>query len=136
MQSHVVSSKAQKKSAAMRLSAAPTSGAPPSLLGRLSTAMFGSRGSAATESASSTSEKPNRSYGFSTQNAAIFTDKTSEDLYRYKNLSSSYMRSSSPDRDEEDKPAPAIVEKDSDNEGSDNDSGAATSRKPRRGSKK
>lgn len=32
----------------------------------------------------------------------MYTDKTSEDLYKFKNLSSDYMRSASPTREDED----------------------------------
>lgn len=43
-----------------------------------------------------------RSYGFATSNLSNFSDQHSEDLYRYKNISSDYMRESSPTRDDHD----------------------------------
>ena len=42
-----------------------------------------------------------RSYGFATSNLSHFSDQNSEDLYRYKNISSDYMRETSPTRDED-----------------------------------
>jgi hypothetical protein len=139
MKSHVVTSKA-RKTAALKSSGAQTNQSP-SIFSRLSSAMFGATTSEPTESGAGAAEKPKRSYGFATRNLALYSDKNSEELYRYKNLSSSYMRSSSPTRDnddEEDKPAAASTtdKKDSDNEGSDKDSGDSSKRRPRRGSKK
>lgn len=46
-----------------------------------------------------------RTYGFATSNLNNFSDQHSEDLYRYKNISSDYMRETSPIRDEHDRPA-------------------------------
>jgi hypothetical protein len=45
-----------------------------------------------------------RSYGFATSNLSHVSDQNSEDLYRYKNISSDYMRETSPTRDD-DQPA-------------------------------
>ncbi|CAF0741925.1 unnamed protein product [Adineta steineri] len=44
---------------------------------------------------------PKRHYGFATSNLSHFSDQHSEDLYRYKNISSSYMRGTSPERDDD-----------------------------------
>lgn len=48
-----------------------------------------------------------RSYGFATSNLGHFSDQHSEDLYRYKNISSDYMRESSPPRNDDDRLATA-----------------------------
>jgi len=106
--------------------------------------LFGSSDRAAPESEASAVEKSakpeesKRGYGFATRNVAFYTDKSSEDLYRYKNLSSNYMRSSSPTRkeDNEDKSttASAIEILDSDDEESDEKS-ASSSRRERRSKK-
>ena len=48
-----------------------------------------------------------RSYGFATSNLGNFSDQHSEDLYRYKNISSDYMRESSPPRNDDDRSATA-----------------------------
>jgi hypothetical protein len=45
-----------------------------------------------------------RGYGFATSNVSHYSDHHSENLYRYKNISSDYMRETSPTRDD-DKPA-------------------------------
>lgn len=42
-----------------------------------------------------------RNYGFATSNLSLFSDQHSEDLYRYKNMSSDYMREESPPRTED-----------------------------------
>jgi hypothetical protein len=42
-----------------------------------------------------------RGYGFATSNLNNFSDQHSEDLYRYKNISSDYMRETSPTRDDD-----------------------------------
>lgn len=56
-----------------------------------------------------------RSYGFATSNLGNFSDQHSEDLYRYKNISSDYMRESSPTRDEEDRARPVAMPNTNDN---------------------
>lgn len=59
----------------------------------------------------STSRTPaKRSYGFATTNLSHFSDQNSEHLFRYKNISSDYMREISPTReenvdDDDDRPA-------------------------------
>ena len=86
---------------------APSSTQSPSLFGRLSRMISGASSEAPTEGGtdaveakkSSTSSK--RSYGFATKNLMLHNDKSSEDLYRYKNFSSEHMRSSSPKREED-----------------------------------
>jgi hypothetical protein len=108
--------------------------------------LFGSSDRSAPESEATAVEKSakpeesKRGYGFATRNVAFYTDKSSEDLYRYKNLSSNYMRSSSPTREEEEDnedkstTASAIEKRDSDDEESDKKS-ASSSRRQRRSKK-
>ncbi len=105
MKSHVVSSKQRKT--------ASNSNKNPSLLGRISGMFSSATGQAPPESGASaavdvrpTAVASKRGYGFATSNLAHYTDKHSEDLYRFKNLSSDYMRQPSPTR-EEDQPAGA-----------------------------
>jgi hypothetical protein len=124
IKSHVVSSKARK--AIVMKSSEQQTNQSPSILNRLSTAVFGSSSSKPSDGEAKTSEKSTkRNYGFATRNLALYSDKNSEDLYRYKNLSSSYMRSSSPtrdDNDDEDKSAVAsgsTEKKDKDKESDD-----------------
>ncbi len=97
----------------------------------------GASGAAAAVEKKPKSDGSKRSYGFATKNLALYTDKNSEDLYKFKNLSSSYMRSSSPTREEEDKPTGtfAIQKRDSDND-DDSDEEVASSSKPEHSSKK
>jgi hypothetical protein len=122
LQSHVISSRS-RKSGAMRSTVASTathSSSPPptsggSLLGtigdRVSRIFSGSRKETTSDrqlAVPSTTSKshPKRSYGFATSNLSNFSDQHSEDLYRYKNISSDYMRETSPTRDN-DQPATA-----------------------------
>jgi len=120
----------------------------------MSTAIFGASSDAPPENGASAVEKTNkpeeskRNYGFATKNLRLYSDKNSEDLYRFKNLSSDYMRSSNPTREEEeDKSAAAsgtgtfvIEENDSDDDKSDEESTSAGARasssKHKRSSKK
>jgi len=117
----------------------------------MSKVIFGASSDASPETGASTVEKTNkpegskRSYGFATKNLRLYSDKNSEDLYRFKKISSDYMRSSSPTRDEaeEDKSvaasgtgAFAIEVKDSDDDKSDEESTGAASSKHKRSSKK
>jgi hypothetical protein len=146
LNSHVVTTTARKTSA-LRL-AAPSSNPSPSVFGRISNALFGAS-SAETEGSAGSSaieKKPKqRSYGFATKNLALHTDKSSEDLYRFKNLSSDYMRSTEPAPKEEDEPAAAsgtgaftLEKNDSDEEGSDKEptaAAASSSRRQRRSKK-
>lgn len=101
LSSHVVSSKARRTEASKPTSTASHN---PSIFSRISHIFSGSSGEATAEPSANAvpqgkSSKP-RSYGFATKKLAFYTDKTSEDLYRYKNLSSDYMRSGSPTREE------------------------------------
>ena len=48
-----------------------------------------------------TAENAKRSYGFATSNLSLFSDQHSENLYRYKNISSDYMREESPPRQDD-----------------------------------
>jgi hypothetical protein len=83
-----------------------------------------------------------RSYGFATTKLTHYSDKNSEDLYRYKNLSSDYMRSSSPTHEEEEPAAIAgsgafaIEKKDDDDKDNDNEENPSVSSKPADPSKK
>jgi hypothetical protein len=149
LNSHVVTTTARKTSA-LRL-AAPSSNPAPSVFGRISNALFGASSAETEGSAGSSaierkpkSEGSKRSYGFATKNLALHTDKSSEDLYRFKNLSSDYMRSTEPGPKEEDEAAAAsgtgaftLEKKDSDDEGSDKEptAAAASSRRQRRSKK-
>ncbi|CAF0993277.1 unnamed protein product [Rotaria sordida] len=103
LNSHVISS-VPSKSSVSKSSTKPKEGT--SLFGRLSRIVSGSTNETPSEEAASASSTiatpPKRSYGFATKKLALYSDKTSEDLYKYKNLSSSYMRSSSPTREGED----------------------------------
>jgi hypothetical protein len=100
LNSHVVASKSRKQAAAAPSSSAQS----PSIFGRL-TKMFS--GPPPPESGASgveekrTVDKSKRNYGFATKNLMLHSDKSSEDLYRYKNFSSDHMRSSSPTREED-----------------------------------
>lgn len=140
LNSHVVSSKA-RKAAAPRSSAAPPP--PPaatgSLFSRLSTRMFGARSdeSAATDSAKPSVESK-RAFGFATKNLALYSDKNSEDLYRFKNLSSSYMRSSSPTNDDDEPSASGTTkpkEKNDSDRSDDEDDRKNSPRRQRRAKK-
>jgi hypothetical protein len=137
LKSHVVSSKQRK--------AASSSNQNPSLFSRLSSVFSGATGQAPPESGASAAVdgrppavKSKRGYGFATSNVAHYDDKHSEDLYRFKNLSSDYMRQPSPTR-EEDQPAGAsgtgsyiVKEPDSD---SDDENDKASSKYPQRSNK-
>ena len=68
--------------------------------------MFGAKSDEASE-ATKPSTESKRAFGFATKNLALYTDKHSEDLYRFKNLSSAYMRSSSPTHNDEEESATA-----------------------------
>lgn len=105
LNSHVVKSKARKATLFKSSPAPPTANANPSAFSRISNAIFGTRSEANAVERKPTTEQSKRSYGFATKNLALYSDKNSEDLYRYKNLSSDYMRSSSPTHEVEDKPA-------------------------------
>lgn len=138
LNSHVVRSKAKKAAAAASSSAAPP---PPSsstsIFSRLSTRIFGARTDEA-EEASKPPTESKRAFGFATKNLALYTDKHSEDLYRFKNLSSSYMRSSSPtpnDNEEESATASGTTI-DKPAEKSDSDEEQQDSPKTRRPAKK
>ena len=127
LKSHVVSSKQRKAGASKAVS---SSNQNPSLLGRISNIFSSATGQAASEDGARSTEgrsaaKSKRSYGFATSNLAHYDDKHSEDLYRFKNLSSDYMRQPSPTR-EEDKPAGALTTgsfnvKESDSDDDDDD---------------
>lgn len=156
MNSHVLTSKARKT-----ITSKPTSALPPppssaqsaSLFSRISNTIFGASGDTSAETGASgvekktKSEESKRSYGFATKNLALYSDKNSEDLYRLKNLSSDYMRSSIPTRgeeEEEDKPTGASstgpfinVKEDNDNSGeSDEETTSSSKPKSRRPKKK
>ncbi|CAF2827379.1 unnamed protein product [Rotaria sp. Silwood2] len=132
---HVVSSKPNKSSVSKTSSKSNES---PSLFGRLSRIISGTTNEAASEgaaSASSTANPPKRSYGFATKKLALYSDKKSEDLYKFKNISSSYMRSSSPthennESDDESNTGSSTVDK------KDDDKEKPDSSKNRRQSKK
>ncbi|UJR20810.1 hypothetical protein I4U23_023922 [Adineta vaga] len=110
LKSHVATSKSRKVEA---IKPGSKSNETPSLFSRMSRLITGQSASSSDAPASGaasslvlpSSVKSKRSYGFATTNLAHYDDKNSEDLYRYKNLSSSYMRESSPPREE--KPAGA-----------------------------
>lgn len=124
LNSHVVRAKA-KKSAAGSPAAPPQ----PSIFSRLSTRMFGGKPGEAAEASAPASESK-RAFGFATKNLALYDDKNSEDLYRYKNLSSSYMRSSSPPRDDADRGATASKKSDSDNDDDEQQDSSPKTRRP------
>ncbi|CAF3477823.1 unnamed protein product [Rotaria sp. Silwood1] len=118
LQRHVISSRSRKADALRHTPPASTSAAaalpPPSksggsLLGaigdRVSRLFTGSNKEDASERNAVVLSSPSRSvskrsYGFATSNLSHFSDQHSEDLYRYKNISSDYMRESSPTRDD------------------------------------
>jgi hypothetical protein len=107
LQSHVISSRSRK--AAAPRSTAPSSGG--SILGaisdRVSRLVTGRSKEEASEHQAivpaTVSRTPaKRNYGFATSNLSHFSDRNSEDLYRYKNISSDYMRETSPTRNDDD----------------------------------
>lgn len=102
MNSHVIASKATKSRPSKESS---TKSEQPSLFSRVSRLVTGSKAEASAAIPVGTiapAPASQRSYGFATKKAAMYTDKTSEDLYKFKNLSSDYMRSASPTREDED----------------------------------
>ncbi|CAF4635850.1 unnamed protein product, partial [Rotaria magnacalcarata] len=103
LNSHVVASKANRTPLPK---ASPQSGESPSLLGRISRLITGgAAGTSSTIGAAATEETKGaskRNYGFATKKLALYSDKNSEDLYKFKNLSSTYMCSESTRREEED----------------------------------
>ncbi|CAF1064942.1 unnamed protein product [Adineta ricciae] len=105
LQSHVASSRSRK----MAAKPAGTT----SLFSRMSRLITG-QGSSTSEAAAASPPPPSpalalaaqggkakRSYGFATTNLVHYNDKNSEDLYRFKNLTSEYMREASPPRNED-----------------------------------
>ncbi|CAF1159927.1 unnamed protein product [Rotaria sp. Silwood1] len=118
LQRHVISSRSRKADALRHTPPASTSAAaalpPPSKPGgslfgaigdRVSRLFTGSNKEDASERNAVVLSSPSRSvskrsYGFATSNLSHFSDQHSEDLYRYKNISSDYMRESSPTRDD------------------------------------
>ncbi|CAF1422223.1 unnamed protein product [Adineta steineri] len=122
LQSHVITSKSRKP-----ISSSVASNQSSSIMSRVSR-LFSNQSTAESGASASAAlppppaSKAKRNYGFATSKLAQYDDKNSEDLYRFKNLSSSYMRESSPPRDE-DKPTGAsntgafyVEEPDSDEE--------------------
>jgi hypothetical protein len=119
-----VDSSAHQKMAMMRspVPVPPPPGASPSMFKRLTGLFTGSASAApeaetasAKESDRSSKSKGKRSYGFASSQFAYYTDRTSEDMYRYKNFSSEQMRSSSPIREDSAEPIillPPIEDKD------------------------
>jgi len=105
MNSHVSRSRAAKKASQQQQSTGSTS-----VFSRLSTAMFGSRAEpSASAEQSATGAKSKRSFGFATRNLQWQTDKTSEDLYRYKNMPVDFASSApAPNDEREDKPSAAV----------------------------
>ena len=108
LQSQVLSSRSRKK-ASPHGSAKAASSSGGSVLSRITRFVTGSKKS--DESAdhdvvpSAPSRKtPARSFGFATTKLSSYSDQNSESLFRYKNISSEYMREISPTR-EEDEPA-------------------------------
>ncbi|CAF0832318.1 unnamed protein product [Rotaria sordida] len=121
LQTHVITSRSRKADALRHTTLASTSAVPsppPSSPGgsllstigdRVSRLFSGSSKGDASERKAvvpSTTSKglSKRSYGFATSNLSHFSDQHSEDLYRYKNISSDYIRGTSPRRDD-DQPA-------------------------------
>ncbi|CAF3086714.1 unnamed protein product [Rotaria socialis] len=102
LNSYVVASKAKRTPISK---ASPQSGENPSLLGRISRLITGGATGASSTSGAAATAAPegasNRSYGFATKKLALYTDKNSEDLYKFKNLSSDYMCSETTRREEE-----------------------------------
>ncbi len=118
LQSHVISSRSRKavasKNTAATIAASPSSSSG-SIFGgitdRVSRIFSGTTREDASERRDivpSTASKSvsKRSYGFATSNVSNFSDQHSENLYRYKNISSDYMRETSPTRDND---PPAIT---------------------------
>jgi hypothetical protein len=118
LQSHVISSRS-RKAVASRSTAATIAAPPPSsggsllgaLGGRVSRLFSGSAKEGASEHQAVVPAKTHtkRSYGFATSNLSHFSDRNSEDLYRYKNISSDYMRETSPTRNNDDDDQPAAA---------------------------
>ncbi|CAF2229853.1 unnamed protein product [Rotaria magnacalcarata] len=121
LQSHVITSRSRKADASRQaaLTSSSTAAAPP-VPQHSGSSFIGAMADRVSRvfSASSKEDNPEpnaivpakstskRNYGFATSNLSHFSDQHSEDLYRYKNLSSDYMRETSPPRDE---PRPAIT---------------------------
>ncbi len=112
LQSQVMTSRS-RKAGALKSTAVESTRSSGSVFGaignQVSRLFSGSTKEGASESRavvpSSTSRNASkRSYGFATSNLSHVSDQHSEDLYRYKNISSDYMRESSPTRDD-DQPA-------------------------------
>jgi hypothetical protein len=120
LQSHVVTSRS-RKAAAARNAPAPSSTSGTTIFGALGdrvSRLFTGGSKEETDEhqavvpASAPRSHAKRSYGFATSNLSHFTDRNSEDLYRYKNISSDYMRETSPVRnndDDDDRPAAAAA---------------------------
>lgn len=101
----------RQKMAAKSTMTPPTSAAAPSFFNRLTQMFSGSSGEAAASASvepkaeRSFASKPTapaskKSYGFSSSNVRYQTDTASEDLYRYKNISSDLLETKTPYRDE------------------------------------
>lgn len=121
LQSHVITSRSRKADASRHTTLTSTAAAPTSpstsssIFGAITNRVSRFFSPSIKEDTSernaivpATASKPisKRSYGFATSNLSHFSDQHSEDLYRYKNLSSDYMREMSPTREE---PRPAIT---------------------------
>ncbi|CAF2515663.1 unnamed protein product [Rotaria sp. Silwood2] len=112
LQSHVITSRSRKADSVRHTPMASAAPPPPSNSGgsifttigeRVSRFFTGSSKEDASERKAvvpSSTRASKRSYGFATSNLSHFSDQHSEDLYRYKNISSDYMRETSPTRND------------------------------------
>ncbi|CAF3395009.1 unnamed protein product [Rotaria sp. Silwood1] len=133
---HVVSSKPKKSSASKVSSRSNESN---SIFGRLSRIVSGATSETPSETAASptaTANAPKRSYGFATKKLGLYSDKKSEDLYKFKNISSSYMRSSSPTRNDDESEDESKTGSSTVNKTDDDDKEKSESSKNRHKSKK
>jgi len=113
LQSHVISSRSRKANTSRNTAASVAASIPPS---SPSGSIFGALGDKVSRIFSGTPKEDaserrlvvpsttsrnssKRNYGFATSNLSHFSDQHSEDLYRYKNISSDYMRETSPTRE-------------------------------------
>ena len=130
LNSHVVQSKVRK--AAVSKSSVPppppsSSAQSSSLFGRLSRLVSGasseepSEGGASSTAAKKSSSSSKRNFGFATKNLMLHNDKSSEDLYRYKNFSSDHMRAASPEREDNEPTHTLAIENRDDDDDNDND---------------
>lgn len=106
LQSHVISSRAQRSPATRKFFRERD------------------RRDEAEEASASVSAKKSsrRTYGFDSSKVSRYDDGRSENLYRYKNMSSSFMRERSPPREAETRPPrPPIEEKPKKKESDDDD---------------